>query len=481
MPSNPSSVFIAASRCALGVISLGIAASAQASAVIEYQKLLAGDGMTPDQYGASVDTHNEYMIVGAKYGDFDFILDCGAAYIWKRTATSEWEEDAKLNAPDAESSDVFGISTALGNDIAIVGAYHEDVDSGVNDRAGSAYIFRRDMGGVWSFDEKLTAPSRLPGERFGSTISMDGDDAVLIGASGLPIGLPAAGSAYLFEEDMTGDFIFQHRFVATDTAIGDHFGDSVALQGDTAVVGAWENDSRMGAIYVFTRDSMTGVWDSGTKVTPDVRVANERFGWSVAFDGATIVVGATEEGTTNTGAAYLFESDGGGGWTQTARIVGAQATSRHQFGKAVAISGDHAFIGSDEIGLFPNPGDNGSVYIYRRGAGNTWTQIDRVLAADGQPDDQLGAAIAIDQGLLIAGALTEDEFGFSAGAAYVFDVHGVVCPADINQDFVIDTADLGLLIAAFGSADTASDLNDDGVVDTADLGVLIAAFGSDCD
>ena len=473
MPYNRTSI---AAALTLGAAAL-FAAGALAGDIIEHQKLLAGDGETPDQFGASVDSHNGLLIVGAKYGNFDFVLDCGAAYVWKRVSATEWEEEAKLNAPDAATNDVFGIASALGDDVALVGAYHDDVKAG-NDRAGSVYSFTRAMDGTWSFHQKFFANNAFGGETFGASIAIDADAAI--------IGAPAfieddkAGAAQIFRRDMTGDWIHEQTLIPPDTQPNDLFGWSVDMQGDTAVVGAWLNDSMQGAIYVFTRDAMTGLWSAGQKITPDTRIPNERFGWAVSIFDDAILVGATQESTTDTGAAYIFRADGAGGWTQEARLVGAEATARNQVGRAVELRGDFALVGSIELGQFPTPGGPGSVYVFQHSAG-VWTQTNRIQASDGQADDQFGGAIAIDDDLLVVGAMTEDEFGFAAGAAYVFDTHHAFCPTDLNDDFIIDTADLGLLLAAFGGMDPAADINGDGIVDTADLGLLLAAFGSICD
>ncbi|MCB9848019.1 MAG: hypothetical protein H6814_06350 [Phycisphaeraceae bacterium] len=443
------------------------------------QKLLAGDGETPDQFGTSVDTYGSRMIIGAKYGNFDFIIDCGAAYIWKEAVPGSWEQEAKLNAPDAETDDVFGFATALGDGVALVGAYFADIGPSIdNDRSGAVYSFTRAMDGTWGFHQLFHPNAPVAGELFGAAMALDGG-TLLVGAPAFG-GSGLAGQAQVWERDMSGTWQHAQTLVATDSMVGDSFGWSLDLEGDTAVVGAWGNDSAQGAVYVFTRDAMTGLWDSGVRVVPDVRIANERFGWSVSISGDAILVGATQETTTATGAAYVFRGDGVGGWTQEDRLVGAEAGPRAQVGRSVKLSGDHALVGASEAGVFPVAGDNGSVYVFRR-TGGLWAQTERIRAGDGEPDDQFGGAIALHEDLLLVAAKTEDEFGFNAGAAYVFDTHDAFCPADLNGDLVVDTADLGLLLSGFGGTDPALDINGDGVVDTADLGLLLAAFGGGCD
>lgn len=465
-------------RCCAVSVAVGIASAALAGAPVEYQKLLAGDGETPDQFGASVATYDGRMIVGSKYANFDLVLDCGAAYVWNRISETEWEEEAKLTAPDAVSGDVFGIAVGIGEDYALVGAYYDDITAG-NDRAGAVYAYTRAMDGTWSFHEKFNAPGAVGGETFGCSIGVDGDVAI-IGAAGFNVGPAQMGAAHIYRRDMAGDWIHEQTLAPTDPQMDDDFGWSVDIEGDTAVVGAWNNDAGLGAAYVYTRDAMTGVWDSGVKITADSRIAGERLGWSVSISGDTFLAGATQEGTGGTGAAYVFQSDGLGGWAQEDRLVGAEAIANQQVGRAVELSGEHAMIGALEAGFFPTVGDNGSVYVFRR-SGAAWSQIDRIRANDGQGDDQFGAAVATDAGLLLVGARAEDEFGFNAGAAYIIDTHDLLCPADVNGDRVVDAADLGVLIGAFGSAGPAGDINGDGIVDAADLGLLIAAFGSACD
>jgi hypothetical protein len=214
-----------------------------------------------------------------------------------RTGTT-WTQQQKLLAPDATCHH-FGCSVALDDDTAIIGAERSDY---YGDESGSAYIFTR-TGTTWTQQARLLASDSAEGEYFGHSVSLDGDTA-LIGAIG--IFLVGPGSAYVFTR--TGSiWTQQQKLLGSDAALGDDFGWSVSLEGDTALIGAHIEDDWNGSAYMFTRTGTT--WTEQQKLHSSNGIT---FGSSVALDGRTALIGASEDDDNgySSGSVYVFIKEG---------------------------------------------------------------------------------------------------------------------------------------------------------------------------
>ncbi|MCH8346643.1 MAG: FG-GAP repeat protein, partial [Chloroflexi bacterium] len=150
-------------------------------------------------------------------------------------------EVKKLLASDAEADDTLGFSVAISGDIAVVGAIREDAGGSPLDNFGAAYVFGRDEGGAgnWGELKKLTASDAQSLDHFGSSVAVSGD-TVVVGAPVLAIPEAGPGAAYVFQRDQggAGNWGEVKKLTASDAQALDRFGFSVAISGDTAVVGA---------------------------------------------------------------------------------------------------------------------------------------------------------------------------------------------------------------------------------------------------
>jgi hypothetical protein len=210
-------------------------------------RLRADDRAADDEFGCSVSLDNDYAVIGA-WGDDDYGEDSGSAYIFKRDGTN-WNQQAKLTADDGDDNDNFGVSVCLNGEYALIGAYGDDVYAY---NSGSAYVFKRDSD-VWSRQAKLFADDGDSRDRFGVSVSLDGDYAV-IGTFWDDDDGEDSGSAYIFRRDGT-NWHRQAKLLAHDGAAGDEFGRSVSLGGDYAIVGAWADDDNgddSGSAYIFS-------------------------------------------------------------------------------------------------------------------------------------------------------------------------------------------------------------------------------------
>ena len=178
-----------------------------------------------------------------------------------------WQQ-AELTASDTAAGANFGWSVALSGDTALVGADGVTVDG--KSKVGAAYVYTR-SGTLWSQQAELPDPDADSGDTFGSSVALLGDTA-LIGADGATVdGESAAGAAYVYTRSGTS-WTLQQTLSEPDPSSGDTFGSSVALLGDTALVGAdgatVDGESGVGAAWVFTR--------SGTSWSPQIRVDRPR-------------------------------------------------------------------------------------------------------------------------------------------------------------------------------------------------------------
>jgi len=264
-------------------------------------KLVAGDGAADDEFGTSVSLSGDTALVGAALDD-DNGSWSGSAYVFVRSGTS-WTQEAKLLAGDGAAGDYFGYSVSLSGDTALVCAALDN-DNGIN--SGSAYVFAR-SGTSWTQEAKLLAGHGAADDWFGWSVSVSGDMA-LVGAYGDDDNGSDSGSAYVFVRSGTS-WTQEAKLLAGDGAWGDRFGGSVSLSGDTALVGARYDDDNGGAsgsAYVFARSGTS--WTQTAKLLASGGAANDYFGWSVFLSGDTALVGAywDDDNGTASGSANVF-------------------------------------------------------------------------------------------------------------------------------------------------------------------------------
>ena len=408
--------------------------------------LHASDAQSDDRFGTSVSISGDYMIVGANQEDGGSgvpISDAGAAYIYERDSVGVWIEKAVLHASDAQVSDYFGYSVSISGDYAVVGAFSEDGGSGdPASNAGAAYIYERDTAGVWSEKAVLHASDAQVDDYFGYSVSISGNYAVIgawqeDGGSGDPSS--NAGAAYVYERYTGGVWTERAILHATDAQALDSFGYSVSISGFFVLIGASSEDGGngdpaigAGAAYIYERDTV-GVWIEKAVLHASDAQVSDYFGYSVNISGDYAVVGAySEDGgsgdpASNAGAAYIYERDTAGVWSEKAILHASDAQEVDQFGSSVSISGNYALIGAwREDGGSGDPAlGAGAAYIYERGLGGSWSEIVILNATDAQTADNFGSSVGISGYSAVAGAPAEDggsgDSALEAGAAYIIE------------------------------------------------------------
>ncbi len=262
-------------------------------------KLTSNGGGVLDFFGWSVAISGEYAIVGGT--NYEYAR--GLAFVFKRTSTT-WNQEAKLLATDGTADDKFGY-VDINEDIAIVGAYSDDNDNGVN--AGAAYIFKRETSGYWYQYSKLIASVGATDDYFGVDVAII-DDYAIIGALGDD---SKKGAAYIFKYIVGVGWQQEAKLTASDGAADDRFGNSVSIFQNYVAVGAFFDDSSTGSAYIFKDNGAN--WVQETKLTASDSATDDVFGISVSIDENNVIIGARTDDNENgadAGAAYFFIKSG---------------------------------------------------------------------------------------------------------------------------------------------------------------------------
>ncbi len=353
-------------------------------------KLAAFDGASGDEFGYSVAISGSTVVLGAQGKN----SEKGAAYMFVRSGTT-WSRRAELTASDGASGDVFGHSVALYGSTVVVGAPFS------NSQTGAAYVYMQ-SGTAWSQQTKLSASDGAAGDWFGWSVAVSGSNAV-VGALNRN---SATGAAYAFVFPSQ-----QAELTASDGASGDLLGVSVAISASTAVVGAYGQNKGTGAAYVFVRSGST--WSLQAKLTASDAAARNLFGRSVAISGSTAVVGAYGRNRAR-GAAYVFVRSGST-WSQQAELIASHPIGDEDFGYSVAVDGSTAVVGAP--GTISSAGaSTGATYVFVH-TSTGWHRRVELTLPDGAQNDQFGSSLAISDSTLVVGAYTANLF---TGAAYVY-------------------------------------------------------------
>jgi FG-GAP repeat len=380
-------------------------------------ELAASNGAHGDNFGDAVAISGTTALVGA-YFKGNLNGSTGAVYVFTFDG-STWVQQQELTASDGAADDRFGTSVALSGNTALIGA--EDKTIGSNSDQGAAYVFTFN-GSNWVQQQRLAANDGGLGDFFGSSVAVSGTTA-LVGASGKTIGSNTEqGAAYVFTSNGSV-WSQQQELTASDGAGHDNFG-SVALLGTTALVGASGktigSNSDQGAVYVFSSNGST--WNQQQELLASDGAASDSFGISLALSDTSALVGALSKtigANAGQGAAYVFTLSGDS-WTQQQELISSDGAANDFFGGSVALSGTMALVGADYKTIGSNPAQ-GATYVFTSN-GNTWTQRQELTASDGAAADYFGTAVALSGTTALVGApLKTLGTNNDQGVAYVFN------------------------------------------------------------
>ncbi|CAL6432420.1 unnamed protein product [Bathycoccus prasinos] len=324
---------------------------------------------------------------------------------------------ATIYASDAVAGDSFGKGVSLYGDTALIGAWKDDDQGG---GSGSVYVFTR-SGGTWNEETKIYPLDPSASTYFGTSVSLYVDTA-LIGRSYDNAKGTRAGAVYVFTKVSSTSWTQETKLYASDAATYDHFGTSVSLHKDTALIGALSDDDKgtnAGSVYVFSRTTTT--WTQQTKLYASNPSTSSwgNFGVSVSLHGDTAMVGSYEDDAElNAGAVYVFArsfaSDGVTvSWTEETKLYASDGATGTEFGKAISLHGDTALITTR----------TGAVYIFTRSYGSdgintvSWNEETKI---DASANDDTGSSVSLYGDTALIGATSNDDKTTDAGKVYVF-------------------------------------------------------------
>lgn len=319
-------------------------------------------------------------------------------------------EIQKLFAPDAAEGDRFGRSVALENDIAVVGSRRDNPDA----NPGAAFVYRFD-GGTWLFEQQICNPDPKFGQNFGSFVAISGD-VIVAGAPDDGENGSGAGAAFVFRYTR-GTWVPEQKLLASDGESDDFFGQSLAIDDDVILVGTGEGEGA----YVFRYEGSN--WVEQQKLIG--KKGDCGFGSAVSLDGMTALVGASFQPDPKhiQLSAYVYQFDGSS-WVAVALLVpeASPGSSAGFSPGGVDILGNVVVLGHITDG--ENGDFCGAAFVFRFD-GKEWNEEQKLLASECAFEDQFGRAVSIGSDLVVVGTfLAKEELGQSA--AYVFRFDGTM-------------------------------------------------------
>ena len=391
------------------IISLCLSSTGWSQWIQQGSKLIPGNAIGSTiyhGYSVALSADGNTAIVGG-IGDN---ANAGAAWVYTRSGGA-WILQSKLFGTGAIGSASQGFSVALSSDgnTAIVGGI------GDNTNAGAAWIFTR-SGSVWAQQgNKLVGTGAVGISQQGCAVSLsaDGNTAIVGGFRDNAF----AGAVWVFTR--SGNVWSQqgNKLVVTNAIGNSRFGISVDLtsDGNTAIIGGHTDNANAGAVWIFTRSGIT--WTAQTKLTGSGAIGSARFGRSVSIssDGNTAIVGGYEDDAAM-GAVWVYTRSGSS-WTQQGnKLVGTGSTGNASQGFSISLSadGNTALVGGIDDNAFA-----GAAWVFTR-SGGVWSQLGNKLFGSGAVGiaNQGGAvAIAPDGNTIIVGGIADNT---NMGAAWVF-------------------------------------------------------------
>lgn len=408
------------------------------------------------EFGISVSVSGDTVAVGAPYASGRD--SHGAVYLFSASEdeTPTVDDRIVLSSPRSVEGDGFGYSVSISGETIVVGApWERDEELHEWQRFGAAYVFTKPSGGWVSTSDaaRLTSPNALSEYSFGTSVAIS-DDTVVVGRDG---GYSTSGSAYVFSKPSGGwaDLSEAAKLTASDGSDYDMFGQSVAVNGDTVIVGAFladleADEEDFGAAYVYTRPS--NGWTDSTEtvklVAPDGSEGRE-FGRSLSLDGDTLVVGApfsgryspyeiyreareAEDNTPYLGSVYLY-SMANADWSDPpspVKITSPDGFPWTRFGWSVSVDGDAIVVGEPRSRSVSEPDGypditSGSAYVFAKPT-EGWSSASEyreLPMPDGMRYDHYGSSVFVGGDLVVVGASEDDnENGRSAGSAFLFEM-----------------------------------------------------------
>ncbi|MEM6260983.1 MAG: hypothetical protein AAGI38_00645 [Bacteroidota bacterium] len=399
--------------------------------------------------GYSVAISDSFVLAGAWTANGGGSRTSGAAYLYKRQPNGTWKEIQQLSSPNPLSLGYFGASVALTENYALVGAYNEGNGSL---KTGAAYVYEFTASDTLKLMNRLLPSDGENGDRFGISVALT-DEYALIGAprnntdqnGQQPI--TAAGAAYLFNLQPNGNWVLSSKWTAPNRETENFFGQYLDMDETGVVIGAFGKDELplqfdVGTAYAYNCGSMGSTCDFSTvgpsdlqELTPADQDNFEAFGWDVAISGEWVVVGKSNEadqpgGTQggNTGSAYFFKWENNQ-WTEKQKVYASDFDQNSFFGRSISIEGRACVIGAGKERKDANGNAPinvaGAAYVFELDGNDQWQEVAKLAGTERNFNDNFGEAVAISGRNIAVGAWQADSVNGTTindgGTVYVFD------------------------------------------------------------
>ena len=442
----------------------------------EVQKIQSSHRHYNQMFGYKQDLDGNYLAIGTKGSydqeDINEVSTSGEVYIFEKDTTNSWIEVQKLT-PDSQLVDgFFGYSVSISNNYLAVGYPENRIGPNgyLYQNWGSVNIYKRDSLGYWNFEQALFAENSNDSSqyRFGRSVSLSGDFLAVGSMDPYSIQVGEAPLVHIFKKGINETWdLFQEIELPSgivEFEPGFEAEANVKILGEELFIGLGDDIldengenpvSNSGSILYYTKDSL-GNFEFTQKLVRTIRLGPRNFGYNFSVWGNSIIEGDKVEGYNEneenyapfSGAAYIFEKDSLGLWTQTQKIVASDRNleTASFFGYAVAIDSNIAIITAwdedkDELG--ENPINNaGAAYFFERNEFGEWNEIQKIVASDREVQNiglRFGATVSIDNGTVVVGKtfdyldLDFNNYIISAGAAYIFEFEEIVNVEEISK------------------------------------------------
>lgn len=374
-----------------GSVGFGTWGDCSMNGVSEYNPITDAEGAPLNVFGNSTSLSGNFAIVGSRLDEVEGNVEQGTASIYQYNGTS-WVFMQKLNDELGFEYEYFGTSVSISGNFAIVGA------PGSNSFQGSASIYQYN-GGAWVLMQKITDATGAGSDGFGSSVSVSGNYAI-VGSPNDDNTFSDQGSACIFQFNGL-NWVLMQKIIFPNSDPFDYFGYSVSISGNFAIIGAPQDDvganANQGSVNIYTWGGGSN-WILMQTITDATGGADDFFGYSVSISGNYAIVGAflddTGAGTnTNEGSVSIYQRNGIS-WTLMEKITDPAGSANDNFGYSVSISGNYAIVGAYHNDVDAKL-DQGTVNIYMR-VGPGWQKLQTVIDPGGRFGDMFGVATAID-------------------------------------------------------------------------------------
>ena len=358
-----------------------------------------------DQFGAAISMTTTMAAIGAPGDDFLLNDNRGRVYIFERMGDT-WAQSQLINAPGPHFSKNFGESLAMNDSILIIGAPATNISG--NSAQGIVYVYKWN-GSAWAYDQQLLSSDGSSGDAFGSAVGVHGNHL----AVGAPVKLPR-GSVYMFEFDGI-DWMEQDILSGTlPNPGGDFFGGALAIEDSTLIIGAYSQDvngiAQSGVAYAFSLNGSG--WSISDTLIPMTAQTADFMGQSVALRGNTALVGAPARNSAS-GVVFAFARSGTQ-WVHTADLLPADPANFRRFGWSIELLDQYLLVGASGESIAPS--QTGRAYVFKR-AGPSFTEIAQLRASNEDAVHRFASAVAgIGDHLLIGAPFTS-----GGGLIYMFN------------------------------------------------------------